>query len=326
MLRWTRTSTAGDAPAAGPGRAERFFSNTFLMQLERLTFVSQRSHVGRVKGERKSPRRGSSVEFADYRPYEIGDDLRYVDWNAFARLNRLYLKVFMDEEDLCVHLILDGSASMNFGDAGDAGDAGTSGRAESPIKFRYAVRLAAALAFIGLANLERVGIAVFRDRLSEGWLPTRGRNQFLPLAEFLAGLVPAGSTRFNDAVEQYARRAKDAGLAIVISDFLDPEGYERGLRALMERRFDVHVLHVLAAEELRPPFGGDLELVDAETGDVREVSVDAETLRGYQARLATFLESIEGFCRGNEINYVRIPTDTTLDDLLLRRLKGSLLQ
>ena len=313
MLRWRRAPAAGDE-SGRPPRIERPFSNAFLLQLERLTFISRRTHVGRVKGERKSPRRGSSVEFADYRPYEVGDDLRYVDWNAFARLNRLYLKVFVDEEDLCVHLILDGSASMDFGDAGQ------------PTKFAYVQRLAAALAFIGLANLERVGIAVFRDRLSEGWLPTRGRNQFLPLAEFLAGLVPAGPTRFNDAVEQYARRAKDAGLAIVISDFLDPDGYERGLRALMERRFDIHVLHLLAGEELRPPFGGDLELVDAETGEVREVSVDAESLAVYQARLATFLEAIEGFCRGNEINYVRVSTDTTLDDLLLRRLKGSLLQ
>jgi uncharacterized protein (DUF58 family) len=318
MLGWSRASAAGTEPAAGAAvRPHRLFSNAFLLQLERLTFVSRRSHVGRVKGERKSPRRGSSVEFADYRPYEVGDDLRYVDWNAFARLNRLYLKVFVDEEDLCVHLILDGSASMDFGEAGGGG---------ALSKFRYAVRLANALAFIGLANLERVGIAVFRDRLSEGWLPTRGRNQYLPLAAFLSGLVPAGPTRFNDAVEQYARRAKDSGLAIVISDFLDPEGYEKGLRALMERRFDIHVLHVLAADELRPTFGGDLELVDAETGEVREVSVDADTLAGYQARLSTFLDSIEGFCRGHEINYVRVPTDTTLDDLLLRRLKGSLLQ
>ncbi len=320
MRRASRTPTAGETPAGTVARSERFFSNAFLLRLERLTFISKRSHVGRVKGERKSPRRGSSVEFADYRPYEIGDDLRYVDWNAFARLNRLYLKVFMDEEDLCIHLVLDGSASMDFGDSGGAGDAG------SPTKFRYAVRLAAALAFIGFANLERVGVAVFRDRLSEGWLPTRGRSQFLPLAGFLAGLVPAGPTRFNEAVEQYAHRAKDSGLAVVISDFLDPGGYDKGLRALMERRFDIHVVHVLAREELHPPFGGDLELMDAETGEVREVSVDAETLRAYEGRLAGFLAGIEGFCRANEINYVRVSTDTTLDDLLLRRLKGSLLQ
>jgi uncharacterized protein (DUF58 family) len=188
------------------------------------------------------------------------------------------------------------------------------------------VRLAAALAFIGFANLERVGVAVFRDRVSEGWLPTRGRSQFLPLAEFLSNLVPAGPTRFNEAVEQYVHRAKDTGLAVVISDFLDPGGYEKGLRSLMERRFDIHVLHLLAREELHPPFGGDLELVDAETGDVREVSVDAETLRAYETRLGGFLAEIEGFCRAKEINYLRVTTDTTLDDLLLRRLKGSLLQ
>jgi uncharacterized protein (DUF58 family) len=306
-----------DAVSTGPGvtsprlRAGRFFANAFLMQLERLTFVSKRTRLGRVKGERKSPRRGSSVEFADYRPYEVGDDLRYVDWNAFGRLNRLYLKLFMDEEDLCIHLILDASASMDFG---------------QPTKFAYGVRLAAALAFVGFVNLERVGVAVFRDRLSEGWLPTRGRNQYLQVEEFLAGLVPAGATRFNDAIRQYALRAKDPGVAIIISDFLDPEGYESGFHALMERRFDTHVIHLLSRDELHPPFGGDLELVDAESGEVREVSVDGETLRAYERQLAAFLARVEGLCRGKELNYVRVTTDTPLEDLVLRRLKGSLFQ
>jgi uncharacterized protein (DUF58 family) len=311
-MAWSgRAPDAGRAPGATFTRGRAFFANAFLLQLERLTFISRRTHVGRVKGERKSPRRGSSVEFADYRPYEVGDDLRYVDWNAFGRLNRLYLKVFVDEEDLCVHLIVDGSASMDFG---------------TPNKFQYGVRLAAALAFVGFTNLERVGVAVFRDRISEGWLPTRGRNQFLPVAEFLAGVVPAVPTRFNDAVAQYAQRAKDTGLAIVVSDFLDPDGYEAGLRALLERRFDVHVVHLLSRDELAPAFGGDLELVDAETGDVREVSVDAETLRGYERQLASFLAGVEGFCRAKEINYQRVSTETPLEDLLLRRLKGTLLQ
>jgi uncharacterized protein (DUF58 family) len=286
------------SPAAPGAAAERFFSNAFLMQLERLAFVSKRSHVGAVKGERKSPRRGSSVEFADYRPYEVGDDLRYVDWNAFARLNRLYLKVFIDEEDLCIHLLLDASGSMDYG---------------TPNKFRYAVRLAAALAFIGFVNLERVGVAVFRERVAEGWLPTRGRNQFLPIQEFLANLTPGGGTAFNDSLRQYAQRAKDAGLAVVISDFL-------------ERRFDIHVLHLIAPDELRPMLGGDLELVDAETGEVREVSVDAEVLRSYERQLGSFISGIEGFCRANELSYVRVATDMPVEDLLLRRLKGSLLQ
>jgi uncharacterized protein (DUF58 family) len=311
MPRPARASVSGGRSAAAAAGSMPFFSNAFLLQLERLSFISRRTHVGRVKGERKSPRRGSSVEFADYRPYEVGDDLRYVDWNAFGRLNRLYLKVFMDEEDLCVHLVLDGSASMDFG---------------APNKFQYGLRLAAALAFIGFTNLERVGVAVFRDRVSEGWLPTRGRNQFLPVAEFLGGLVPAGPTRFNESLTQYVLRAKDSGVAIVISDFLDSEGYESGLRSLMERRFDVHVIHVLSQEELHPPFGGDLELVDAESGEVREVSVAAETLRGYERQLAGFLAGVEGFCRAKEINYVRVATDTEIEDLILRRLKGTLLQ
>lgn len=308
MVRTVRPAPRSN-PAAPP--AERFFSNAFLLQLERLTFVSKRAHLGAVKGERKSPRRGSSVEFADYRPYQVGDDLRYVDWNAFARLNRLYLKVFIDEEDLCIHLFLDASASMDYGQPG---------------KFAHAVRLAAAFAFIGFVNLERVGVAVFRDRVAEGWLPSRGRSQFLPIQEFLAGLTPGGGTAFNQSLRQYAQRTKEAGLAIVISDFLDPVGYATGLRALMERRFDVHVIHLLASEELHPPLGGDLELVDAETGETREVSIDAEALRAYERQLGTFIEGIEGFCRTNELNYVRAATDTPIEDLLLRRLKGSLLQ
>ncbi len=298
------------SPVPGGAAPGRLFSNDLLLQLERLDFVSRRSHVGRVKGERKSPRKGSSVEFADYRPYEVGDDLRYVDWNAFGRLNRLYLKIFMDEEDLCVHLLLDASASMDFG---------------APNKFEYGVRLAAALAFVGFVNLERVGVGVFRDRLSEGWLPTRGRSQFLPLQEFLSELTPGGTTAFNGALRQYAFRAKDSGLAIVMSDFLDPDGYESGLRAMMERRFDLHVVHLLAPEELRPMLGGDLELVDAESGEARQVTVDAETLRAYERRLGNFLSGLEGFCRANELNYIRVSTDVPLEDLLLRRLKGSLL-
>ena len=154
------------------------------MQLERLGFVSKRSHIGAVKGERKSPRRGSSVEFADYRPYEVGDDLRYVDWNAFARLNRLYLKVFIDEEDLCIHLLLDASGSMDYG---------------TPNKFRYAVRLAAALAFIGFVNLERVGVGgVPRPQSPRDGSRRAGGTSSCRSRSFLANLTPGGGTAFND--------------------------------------------------------------------------------------------------------------------------------
>src|SRR5262249_5050981 len=198
----------------------------------------------------------------------------YVDWNAFGRLDRLYLKVFMDEEDLCVHLLLDASASMDFG---------------HPAKFDYVTRLAAALAFVGFVNLERVGVGVFRSSVTEGWLPPRGRNQYRLMESSLRGIQPGGGTSFNDALRQYALRSKDTGLAVVVSDFLDPAGYEAGLRALMERRFDIHVVHVLAPEELEPPFGGDLELIDAESGEVRGGSGDAGTLRADEGQRAAFL-------------------------------------
>src|SRR5881628_3245432 len=151
------------------------FSSEFLAQLERLSLLSRRIFRGRVKGERRSPRKGQSVEFFDYRAYGVGDDLRYVDWNIYGRLDRLHVKLFLDEEDLCLHLIVDASASMGFG---------------RPTKLDYAVRLAAALGFVGLVNLERVGVGVLRDRLSEGFSPSRGRNQFAGLVDFLAGVRP----------------------------------------------------------------------------------------------------------------------------------------
>lgn len=281
-----------------------------MSQLERLALLSRRSFRGKVKGERRSPRRGSSVEFSDHRPYGVGDDLRYVDWNVYGRLDRLYLKLFVDEEDLCQHLLVDASASMGFGE---------------PSKLAYAARLAAGLGFVGLVNLERVGVAVLRDRVTEGWSPARGRNQVLPLLEFLGRLEPAGRTSLNGGLTGYALRAREIGLAVVISDLMDPEGYERGLKALLERRFDVHVVHLLGPDEMQPGFGGDLRLVDAETGEERDLTLDGEALRSYRRRLHEFLERAEAFCRANEVAYHRVVTDTPVEEFMLRQLKGGLL-
>ena len=291
-------------------RDSELLSAEFLAQLERLTLYSRRAFRGRVKGERRSPRKGHSVEFSDYRPYGTGDDFRYVDWNIYARLDRLYVKLFVDEEDLCLHLLLDASASMDFG---------------SPTKLRYGARLAAALGFVGLVNLERVGVGVLRERAAEGWNPMRGRNQVLPLLGFLGRVQPAGGTSLGEALATYAQRSKEAGLAVVISDLLDPSGYERGLRALLERRFDVHVIHLLDAEEMAPTAAGDLRLIDAETGELRDVTMDAESLREYRERVRAFLERAETFCRANEISYHRVVTDTAIEDFMFRQLKGVLL-
>jgi len=287
-----------------------FFSSEFLAQLERLTLASRRTFRGRVKGERRSPRKGQSVEFSDYRPYGIGDDLRYVDWNIYGRLDRLHVKLFVDEEDLCVHLIVDGSSSMAFG---------------QPTKLRYAARVAAALGFVGLVSLERVGIGVLREKVSEGWAPTRGRNQFVALVDFLSRLEARGATTLNRGLSDYAVRAREPGLAILISDLLDPAGFEIGVRALLERRFEVHVIHVLAAEELHPTLAGDLRLHDSETDEMLEITVDGEALGGYRQRLGQFLQRVEDFCRAQEIGYRRVSTEIPVEEFVLSHLRGLVL-
>ena len=291
-------------------RAQDFFTGEFLTQLERLALASRRTFRGRVKGERKSPHRGSSVEFVDYRPYGVGDDLRYVDWNIFGRLDRLYLKLFVDEEDLCLHLLLDASASMDYGE---------------PTKLQYGARLAAALGFVALVNHERVGVGILRERVTEGWSSARGRAQVLPLLGFLAKLRAGGATGLSDGLASYARTSRDPGLAVLISDLLDPGGYEAGLRALQERRFDVHVIHLLSPEEMNPSFTGDLRLKDSETGETRELTFDGEASRNYRRRLHAFLDGAEAFCRSREISYHRVTTDIPLDGFVLRQLKGLLL-
>ena len=284
-----------------------FFTPEFLAQLERLSLLSRRTFRGSVKGERRSPRRGHSVEFADYRAYGHGDDLRYVDWNIYGRLDRLHVKLFVDEEDLCLHLLVDASASMGFG---------------APSKLDYAVRLAAALGFVGLVNHERVGLGILRERVAEGWAPTRGRRQVLPMLNFLADLQPAGGTGLDDGLSNYAKRARESGLVVVVSDLLDPAGYERGIRALLERRFDVHVVHLLDPEEMNPSLGGDMRLIDSETGELRDLTVDGEALRAYRNQLHGFLERAETFCRAHEIGYHRVSTDMPVEAFVVAQLRG----
>jgi uncharacterized protein (DUF58 family) len=287
-----------------------FFTPEFLAQLERLSLLSRRTFRGSVKGERRSPRRGSSVEFADYRAYGHGDDLRYVDWNIYGRTDRLHVKLFVNEEDLCLHLVVDASASMGVG---------------APSKLHYAVRLAAALGFVGLANHERVGVGVLRERVAEGFPPSRGRGQILPVMDFLGQVQPGGGTSLDDGLANYAMRARDPGLAVVISDLLDPAGYERGVRALLEQRFDVHLMHLLSPEEMNPTLTGDLRLVDSETGEMRDLSVDGEALRGYRQRLHAYLERLETFCRSQEIGYHRVITDTPVEAFVVAQLRGRIL-
>ena len=282
-----------------------------LEQIERLSLLTRRPMRGWSTGERRTSRPGHSVEFLDYRAYGSGDDLRYVDWNIFARTDRMHVKLFIDDEDLCLHLLVDASASMNWG---------------APAKLQWAAQLAAALGFIGLTNHERVGMAVLRERATEGWPPVRGRSQIAPLLDFLSKLGGMGATNLNQALATFAERARGPGLVVVLSDLLDPGGYERGLRALLERGFDVHVIHVLSPDEMEPALDGDVRLIDQETGETIEISIDRPALGEYKQRLQQFLDAAETFCKGNEILYHRLTTDVPMHDAVGAMLRGRLLE
>ena len=290
-----------------PDTQPQLLDPQFLAKLEQLELASRKIFLGRLKGERRSKRRGQSVEFMDFRNYVVGDDLRFLDWNLFARLDRLFLRLFLEEEDLHFHILIDNSLSMDFG---------------TPTKLDCAVRLAAALGFVGLMNLERVGVGVLRERVAEGWPPTRGRHQVNTLLNFLGGVEPVGGTGLNEALASYATRSRQAGLAVIISDLLDPAGYEAGVRALLERRFDVHLVHVLAPEEMSPEIVGDLRLLDRETGETRDLSMDGDAVRAYRERLRQFLDRAETFCRMKEIGYHRLTSDSSVEDFVLSQLRG----
>ncbi|MFM9968070.1 MAG: DUF58 domain-containing protein [Burkholderiales bacterium] len=284
--------------------------NDFLAQLERLSLKARRPVQGWGAGQRRSRRTGHSVEFADYRAYGSGDDMRYVDWAIYGRTDRMHVKLFVDDEDLCLHLLLDASASMDSG---------------TPQKLRWAARLAAALGFIGLANQERVGLGVLRGSVGETLPPTRGRSRIPPLFEMLSSLQGRGNTSLNQSLTAYAQHAKGAGLAVLVSDLLDPAGYESGLQALLEHGFEVHVIHVLSEEELNPSIQGDLRLVDQESGEMLVLRMDAETRRAYAERLQQFVAQAERFCAEHAIGYSRVSSADTVEKLVLGPLRGKLL-
>jgi uncharacterized protein (DUF58 family) len=284
----------------------RLFDQEFLRRLDELSIVSRRVSIGQSKGERRTLRKGSGVEFTDYRPYTVGDDLRYVDWNIYSRLDKLVLKLYVEEEDLCLHLLVDGSGSMSFGE---------------PPKLDYALRVAAALGYIGLTNLERVALGLFTNGSTQMLRPLRGRGQILPVLDFLSNVEAKGATTLNASLAHYALRSRTPGVAVVLSDLLDPGGYADGLKALLQRRFEVLLVHLVCEEELDPLLAGDLTLVDAEGGATRQVSVDRRALDQYRGRLQAHFAEAERFCARHGIDYFRTSTAVPFQDLILRHLR-----
>jgi len=284
------------------------FDRTFLRKLESLALVSRRIYRGETKGAHASPRRGSSLDFADYRNYEPGDDFRSIDWSIFARLDKLFVRMFAEEEDLSVHILLDASLSMEYG---------------SPRKIDYARRVAAALGYVGIGSLDRVGVTTFSAGLGGALAPRRGRAQLFHLLEYMSGIRTGGRTDIGRSLEEYALRSRSPGLAVVITDLLDAprSDYRRGLRALLYRRFDVVLVQVLDKEEIAPRESGGVRLTDMETGETLSATVDASLLAAYRRRLSAFFAEAEAFCLKNRIEYLRTSTVVPFEDVVLKYLR-----
>ncbi|GAB4504894.1 MAG: DUF58 domain-containing protein [Anaerolineales bacterium] len=309
------------------------FDESTLRKLTQLSLVAARIRAGAIKGERRSSRRGSSVEFADYRAYAPGDDLRRLDWNIYARLERPFIKLFEEEEDLAVYLLLDTSRSMGWG----AALSGSKGEGELD-KFRYALRLAAGLGAVALACGDRLVIAALRDgSVMEEFGPARGQAALPRLFRFLEGLEAQGTTDLDASLRQFFVTPRRAGLVILLSDLFSAQafrpplrgqagsgqGWEAGLRQALGRGHEAALLHILSPDELDPPLAGDLQLVDIESGQTQDVSLDGGLRALYRQRARAWLQSTQAACRKQGVRYLQLTTSLPWERALLLEMRQS---
>lgn len=292
--------------------AEKLFDEVTLRKLEQLRLMASKVRAGAIKGERRSTRRGTSVEFADYRNYTRGDDLRRLDWNIYARLERPFIKLLEEEEDLAVYVLLDASASMDWPQGG-AGDAAH--------KFTFGLRLAAGLGHIALTTGDYLTVGALRDGGDLVWGALRGRGRSLSLLSFLESIRPTGLTDLDGALRNWALRGTRPGLAILISDLLSPTGFENGLNELLGRGYEVVVVQVLSPDEVNPPLTGDLSLIDVETRRPQDVTVDGPMRDLYMNRLAAWRDEVAAFCVGRGVHYLMVETSIPWEELILYDLR-----
>lgn len=345
MLRTTHSSR--------PKELNDLLAPELAARLAQMDITSRKVFSGKLKGERRSKRRGESVEFADHRPYVSGDDLRHIDWNIYGRLDRLFLKLFLEEEDLSLHIVVDCSASMDCGE---------------PNKFLFAQRLAAALGYIGLVNLNRVAVSAIGSKQefesgggasggagvlgaiasglrtgqetgaagagtalatdssgTTGLVSTlrdlRGKRRLQDLSTYLMGLQPVGGTRFTDGCKRVALSRRGKGVMVLISDFMLKEGYETGLRLLKGHGYDLFAIQVLSPQEMNPTLGGDLRLKDIEDGDAAEVTISAALLKKYQQTLNAYCNRLHEFCAQRDIVHMSVKSDMGVDTFVLDYLR-----
>ncbi|HNS21528.1 MAG TPA: DUF58 domain-containing protein [Sedimentisphaerales bacterium] len=278
----------------------------FMARLDSLDLLSRKILQGKLQGERRSKRRGQSVEFADHRPYVVGDDLRFVDWNIYGRLDQLFLKLFLEEQDLTVHLLVDASASMGVGE---------------PAKGLFAKRLAAALGYISLANNNRLTISLFADGVRAQLPHMRGRNYLPHMAEMLLTTECDGLSDFEKACRDVTASRIGSGVTVVVSDFLFKQGYESSLRRLIGAKYDLYVIQVLSPQEISPELAGDLKLLDVEDGDAAEITVGPALIKYYKRNLAAWCDELRTFCTNRGAVHVQANSADSVESLVLNYLR-----
>jgi len=278
----------------------------FMARLDALDVLSRKILQGKLQGERRSKRRGQSVEFADHRAYVAGDDLRFVDWNIYGRLDQLFLKLFLEEQDLTVHILVDTSASMSVGE---------------PSKDLFARRLTAALGYISLVNNNRLTVSLFADGVRVQLPNARGRGYLSQMAELLLTTECDGFSDFEKACRDAVAGRIGSGVTIVISDFLFKQGYENALRRLLGARYDLYALQVLSPQEIAPELSGNLKLLDIEDGDLAEITVSSALLKYYKRNLAAYCNELSEFCTQRGAVYVRANSADSIESLVLNYLR-----
>ncbi|MEQ1881624.1 MAG: DUF58 domain-containing protein [Burkholderiales bacterium] len=282
------------------------FSEVFLRQLEHLAVLTRRPVAGHLRGHHRSRRTGTGMIFADFRPYSPGDDTRNLDWSTYLRLDRLILRLFEEEADLPVYIFLDVSGSMDFGE---------------PSKFDFARKFAAALAYISLINHDRVSLLAFSDGAVREVPAARGKNQVWRVLRFLERLGAAGGTSLQSAFRSFFGARRTRGLVIVISDFLDRNGFEQSFQEIRRLRHEVFAVHVVSPDELSPTLAEEVQLVDAENGESQRVRITPELLEDYRRSFQQYCSEIEGFCRSHGWGYLRSSTAAPFEELLLKALR-----
>jgi uncharacterized protein (DUF58 family) len=280
------------------------FQDDFLKKLEYLQVVSRREFAGRNRADRRTPKRGRGIEFADHRPYAHGDDFRHIDWKAYKRVNRLLLRLFEEEQDLPIYLILDVSGSM----------------AETA-KFDLARKIAAALCYIGLVHLDRLTILTFARGLAHESSPGRGTGRIFRVFELLERLDAGGPTDLRESLKEFASRPRAVGLTVIISDFLDPGGFEAGLKILRTLGHDVFVVHVASQADRDPATLGDVRFVDAETGEVRDADVTPRLAGAYLRAFQAHATDLQHFCGRYGMGYVRADAERPFEEIVLQAFR-----